>query len=146
MNPSQVVMENDGELSRSKRDSWTERRITKIQVLIIFFTSKGTTINITTPQGYIFAVCLGECEAGGPVSPHPCEDVDETEAGRLCDLLLNSPGLASCRSLLSPRPFHEACRWSICHTANEGLVRIQYKCLVPIYVFLERKQLFPKQS
>ncbi len=25
------------------------------------------------------------------------------------------------------------------HTANEGLVRIQYKCLVPIYVFPEMK-------
>jgi hypothetical protein len=25
------------------------------------------------------------------------------------------------------------------HTANEGLVRIQYKCLVPIYIFPEMK-------
>ncbi len=33
------------------------------------------------------------------------------------------------------------------HTANEGpLVRIQYKCPVPIYVFLEMKLLFPKQN
>ncbi len=32
------------------------------------------------------------------------------------------------------------------HTANEGPVRIQYKCLVPIYVFLEMKLLFPKQN
>jgi hypothetical protein len=31
-------------------------------------------------------------------------------------------------------------------TANEGLVRIQYKCLVPIYVFLQMKLLFPKQN
>ncbi len=31
-------------------------------------------------------------------------------------------------------------------TANEGLVRIQYKCLVPIYVFPEIKLLFPKQN
>ncbi len=30
--------------------------------------------------------------------------------------------------------------------ANEGLVRIQYKCLVPIYVFPEMKLLFPKQN
>jgi hypothetical protein len=33
-------------------------------------------------------------------------------------------------------------------TANEGPVRIQYKCLVPIYVFPERNcaaSLFPKQ-
>jgi hypothetical protein len=30
------------------------------------------------------------------------------------------------------------------YTANEGLVRIQYKCLVPIYVFLEIKLFFPK--
>jgi hypothetical protein len=28
-----------------------------------------------------------------------------------------------------------------CHTANEGPVRIQYKCLVVIYVFLEIKLL-----
>jgi hypothetical protein len=34
---------------------------------------------------------------------------------------------------------------SIC-TAKEGPVRIQYKCLVPIYVFPERKLLFPKQN
>jgi hypothetical protein len=107
----------------------------------VFYSNKGSAADQITISIYI-----GECEAGGPVSPHPCEDVQETEAGRLCDLLLNSPGLASCRSLLSPRPFHEACRWSMCHTANEGLVRIQYKCLVPIYVFLERKLLFPKQS
>jgi hypothetical protein len=32
------------------------------------------------------------------------------------------------------------------HTANEGPVRIQYKCLVPIYVFPEMKLLFPKQN
>jgi hypothetical protein len=31
-------------------------------------------------------------------------------------------------------------------TANEGLVRIQYNCLVPIYVFPEMKLLFPKQN
>jgi hypothetical protein len=33
-------------------------------------------------------------------------------------------------------------------TANEGLVRIQYKCLVPIHVFPEMKLalLFPKQN
>ncbi len=31
-------------------------------------------------------------------------------------------------------------------TANEGLVRIQYKCLVPIYVLPEMKLLFPKQN
>jgi hypothetical protein len=30
--------------------------------------------------------------------------------------------------------------------ANEGPVRIQYKCLVPIYVFPEMKLLFPKQN
>ncbi len=32
------------------------------------------------------------------------------------------------------------------HTANEGLVRIQYKSLVPIYVLPEMKLLFPKQN
>ncbi len=32
------------------------------------------------------------------------------------------------------------------HIANEGPLRIQYKCLVPIYVFPEMKLLFPKQS
>jgi hypothetical protein len=32
------------------------------------------------------------------------------------------------------------------YTANEGLVRIQYKCLVPIYIFPELKLLFPKQN
>jgi hypothetical protein len=32
------------------------------------------------------------------------------------------------------------------HTANDGLVRIQYKCLVSIYVFPEMKLLFPKHS
>jgi hypothetical protein len=32
------------------------------------------------------------------------------------------------------------------HTANEGPVRIQYKCLVPIYVFPEMKLLFSKQK
>ncbi len=30
--------------------------------------------------------------------------------------------------------------------ANEGPVRVQYKCLVPIYVFPEMKLLFPKQN
>ncbi len=32
------------------------------------------------------------------------------------------------------------------HTAKEGSERIQYKCLVPIYVFPEMKLLFPKQN
>jgi hypothetical protein len=32
------------------------------------------------------------------------------------------------------------------HTANEGPMRIQYKCLVPIYVFPEMKLIFPKQN
>jgi hypothetical protein len=32
------------------------------------------------------------------------------------------------------------------YTTNEGPVRIQYKCLVPIYVFPEMKLLFPKQN
>ncbi len=32
------------------------------------------------------------------------------------------------------------------YTANEGPVRIQHKCLVPIYVFPEMKQFFPKQN
>jgi hypothetical protein len=31
-------------------------------------------------------------------------------------------------------------------TAKEGSMRIQYKCLVPICVFPERKLLFPKQN
>ncbi len=32
------------------------------------------------------------------------------------------------------------------YTANEGPVRIQYKCLVRIYVFPEMKLLFPKYN
>jgi hypothetical protein len=32
------------------------------------------------------------------------------------------------------------------YIANEGPVRIQYKCLVPIYVFPEMKLLFQKQN
>jgi hypothetical protein len=32
------------------------------------------------------------------------------------------------------------------YTANEGPVRIQYKCLVPVYVFPEMNLLFPKQN
>jgi hypothetical protein len=32
------------------------------------------------------------------------------------------------------------------HTTNEGPLRIQYNCLVPIYVFPEMKLLFPKQN
>ncbi len=31
-------------------------------------------------------------------------------------------------------------------TANEGPMRIQYKCLVPIYVFPKKKLLFPRQN
>ncbi len=31
-------------------------------------------------------------------------------------------------------------------TANEGPVKILYKCLVPIYVFPEMKLLLPKQN
>ncbi len=32
------------------------------------------------------------------------------------------------------------------YTANEGPVKILYKCLVAIYVFPEMKLLFPKQN
>ena len=35
-------------------------------------------------------------------------------------------------------------KWSA--NANEVPLRIQYKCLVPIYVFPEKKLLFPKQN
>jgi hypothetical protein len=35
---------------------------------------------------------------------------------------------------------------TLSNTANEGPVRIQYKCLVPIHVFPKMKQLFPKQN
>jgi hypothetical protein len=31
-------------------------------------------------------------------------------------------------------------------SSNEGPVSIQYKCLVPIYVFLEMQLVFPKQN
>ncbi len=34
----------------------------------------------------------------------------------------------------------------VTYTAKEGLVRIQYKCLVPFYVLPEMKLLFPKQN
>jgi hypothetical protein len=34
----------------------------------------------------------------------------------------------------------------VLYTANEGPVRVQYKCLVPIYVFPEMKLLFLKQN
>ncbi len=36
--------------------------------------------------------------------------------------------------------------YSFVYTANEVPVRIQYKCLVPVYEFPERKLLFPKQN
>jgi hypothetical protein len=39
---------------------------------------------------------------------------------------------------------HEYRNWDC--TENEGPVRIQYKCLVPIYVFSEIKLLFPKHN
>ncbi len=35
--------------------------------------------------------------------------------------------------------FLSLCPHNLLYTANEGLVRIQYKCLVPIYVFPEMK-------
>ena len=38
------------------------------------------------------------------------------------------------------------CACQLLYTANEGPVRIQYKCLVPIRVFPEMKLLFPKQN
>ncbi len=39
---------------------------------------------------------------------------------------------------------HKGERFDLQYTANEGPVRIQYKCLVSIYVFPEIKLLFPK--
>jgi hypothetical protein len=35
---------------------------------------------------------------------------------------------------------------TITTTANKGPMRIQYKCLVPIYVFPEMRLFFPKQN
>jgi hypothetical protein len=40
----------------------------------------------------------------------------------------------------------ESIRVVVCYPSNEGPVRIQYKCLVPIYVFPEIQLLFPKQN
>ncbi len=39
-------------------------------------------------------------------------------------------------------PQTQICRWEqdhYAHTANEGQVRIQYKCLIPLYVLPEMK-------
>jgi hypothetical protein len=51
---------------------------------------------------------------------------------------------------ISPKYVYTVKFWKgsgvILYTANEGPVRIQYKCLVPIYVFPEMKLLFPKQN
>ncbi len=64
----------------------------------------------------------------------------------------------SCRCLnkisVSPAFFLQFWFWwhvlaastTLYYTAKEGPVRIQYKCLVPIYVFPEMKLLFPKQN
>jgi hypothetical protein len=41
---------------------------------------------------------------------------------------------------------HFSQQWNLSYTANEGPVRIQYKCLVPIYFFPEKKLLFPKEN
>ncbi len=35
---------------------------------------------------------------------------------------------------------------ALSYTANEGPVKIQYKCMIPIYAFTEMKLLFPKQN
>ncbi len=35
---------------------------------------------------------------------------------------------------------------TLAHTANEGPMRIQYKCLVLIFVLSKMKLLFPKQN
>jgi hypothetical protein len=47
------------------------------------------------------------------------------------------------------RTFHSDADWvpyPASYTANEGLVKILHKCLVPIYVFPEMNLLFPKQN
>jgi hypothetical protein len=41
---------------------------------------------------------------------------------------------------------YEYIKYDVCYAANEGPVRIQYECLVPIHVFPEMKLLFPKQN
>jgi hypothetical protein len=43
------------------------------------------------------------------------------------------------------KSFRKHRRWTN-YTENEGPARIQYKCLVPIYVFPEIKLLFPKRN
>jgi hypothetical protein len=51
----------------------------------------------------------------------------------------------TCKSIRSFR-LKERLDTVILYTANEGLVKILYKGLVPIYVFQEIKLLFPKQN
>jgi hypothetical protein len=48
--------------------------------------------------------------------------------------------------ILSLQCAYENLKKSSFYTANKGPVKILYKCLVPIYVFLEMKLLFPKQN
>jgi hypothetical protein len=40
--------------------------------------------------------------------------------------------------------YYNAHHWL--RTANEGPLRIQYKCLIPIYLFPEMNLLFPNQN
>jgi hypothetical protein len=54
--------------------------------------------------------------------------------------------MASGGGVVNPGTFLIKQKQHLSFTVNEGPVRFQYKCLVPIYVFPERKLLFPKQS
>jgi hypothetical protein len=61
----------------------------------------------------------------------------------LCSLLVS---LCWAGSIAVPQRLPRRGETNSATTANEGPVRIQYKCLVPIYVFPEMKLLFPKQN
>jgi hypothetical protein len=62
----------------------------------------------------------------------------------------NNQGIKSCMrvSVRGERfgNMHKVERFDLHYTANEGPVRIQYKCLVAIDVFPEIKLFFPKQN
>jgi hypothetical protein len=81
-------------------------------------------------------MCRTSGEAAGPVrrDAEVHDDGEQTELG--------APVLRH-----RPKERDSTCLILYCTTtANEGPVKILYKCLVPIYVFPEMKLLFPKQS
>jgi hypothetical protein len=102
-------------LIKGFNNRWGGKRLGTLQI-----TNPAHTVSLKIPSIHVSYQILYNVHVYHPYSP-----------GNIHVCLTYSPVQESCCARI--------CTVSVLHTANKGPMKIQYKCLVPIYVFPEMK-------